>query len=519
MGIVSPPDARADLGSAPGFSGARRTGRDRPISSPSVRIGERNTETAWARALTPPIAAVLLAAVVLFAPPILNDPDTYWHLATGGWILDHGRVPHVDVFSYSAAGAPWVAHEWLSDVFMAMAWRAGGWGGMLIVFAAAAGATAWLLARRLSNAIGGVTLLFASVLAISCMAPSLLARPQLLVLPVMLLWVGQLTKARELHRAPPLSAVLLMTLWANLHGSFVLGLLVAGAFGLDALIEDKAQRAATIRQWGVFGVASLAATLLTPNGLAGLTYPFQILGMTSLPGIVEWRAADFSQPSILELTMLATLFVCLGRGVRLRTAPLLLLLGLLHMALQHSRQILPLAVLAPLILAEPLGRALGHEPMRVRLRPILLASTLVAAIALFAVRLAVPLTRTDGPSSPVTAMAHVPPDLARQPVFNDYGFGGYLIFKGVRPFIDGRSDMYGDTFTQNYFRAVRPDPIFLADLLQRNGVTWTVLAPGNPAVGVLERAGWRRLYSDRFAVVQIRPNNSPPPGPLLSKAT
>lgn len=460
---------------------------------------------AQGRALAPSLAALVLAAVVLFAPPVLNDPDTYWHLAAGQWILDHGRVPHVDVFSYSRPGIPWVAHEWLSEVLMALAWRAGGWAGMLVPLAAAAGAAAWLLVRSLSRALGGVTLLMVSVLAIGCMAPSLLARPQLFMLPMLLLWTGAMMRAREEQRAPPLATALLMTVWANLHGSYVFGFLVAGAFGLDALLEEKDRRWATIRDWGLFGLATFAAALVTPHGLAGLTYPFQVMGMTSLPNIVEWRSADFSEPSLFELAMLATVFVCLSRGVRVRIAPLLLLLGLLYMSLQHSRHQLVLAALAPLILAEPLARALGQKPASAPVRLLVLIPTLAAAAVLFAVRLAVPLTRTDGPASPIAALAHVPASLAAQPVFNDYDFGGYLIFKGVRPFIDGRSDMYGDAFTQAYFRAIKPDRALFAGILQRNRVAWTLMAPGNPAVAVLDQAGWRRLYADRYAVVQQRP--------------
>ncbi|MGH6964565.1 MAG: hypothetical protein ACREE0_08760, partial [Phenylobacterium sp.] len=209
-----------------------------------------NRIEAQARVLAPSLAAVAFAAVVLFAPSLFGDPDTYWHLATGGWILDHGRVPHVDVFSYTKAGAPWVAHEWLSDLLMALAWRAGGWSGLLVAFAAAAAAAAWLLVRRLSFNLGGITLILVSVLALASTTPSLLARPQLFMLPVLLLWVGELATAREHHRAPRLAAALLMTLWANLHGSFVFGFLLAGAFGLDALVEDKERRWSTIREWG-----------------------------------------------------------------------------------------------------------------------------------------------------------------------------------------------------------------------------------------------------------------------------
>jgi len=464
-----------------------------------------NQIEAQVRALAPFLAALVLATVVLFAPQVFNDPDTYWHVATGRWILDHGRVPHVDVFSYTRAGAPWVAHEWLSDVLMALAWRAGGWSGLVVLFATAAGAAAWLLVRRLSLALGGVTLLLVSVLAIACMMPSLLARPQLLMLPVLLLWVGELMAAREQHRAPRLAAALLMTLWANLHGSFVFGFLLAGAFGLDALVEEKGRRWSTIRDWGLFAVAILAAALLTPHGINGLIYPFQIMGMSILPYIIEWRGADFSQPTTFEAAILVTLFVCLSRGVRMRIVPLLLLLGLLHMSLQHVRHQLVLVMVAPLILAEPLAQALGQRGARASLRPLVVTSTAVLAAILFAVRLALPIARTDGPVSPITALAHVPSELAAQPVFNDYNFGGYLIFKGVRPFIDGRSDMYGDAFSSDYFRADRSDPALFKTLLQRYRVAWSIQPPNSKLIPLLDQAGWQRLYADRYAVVQRRP--------------
>ncbi len=116
-----------------------------------------------------------------------------------------------------------------------------------------------------------------------------------------------------------------------------------------------------------------------------------------------------------------------------------------------------------------------------------------------------PAAKPDGPTSPVTALAHVPPALAAQPVFNDYSFGGYLIFKGVRPFIDGRADMYGDAFSGDYFRAARPDAPLFKTLLRRYGATWSILPPDSPFVPLLSQAGWKRLYADRYAVVQQRP--------------
>ena len=104
----------------------------------------------------------------------------------------------------------------------------------------------------------------------------------------------------------------------------------------------------------------------------------------------------------------------------------------------------------------------------------------------------------------------MPGRLRNQPVFNDYGFGGYLISQGVRPFIDGRTDMYGDAFTNAYFRAEQPDVGTLDALLTRWKVAWSILPPNDPVVAVMDRRpGWRRLYADRYAVVHVREDALP----------
>lgn len=457
------------------------------------------------RAIAPALAALLLGALMLFDTRVLNDGDTYWHIATGNWILDHHSVPHADVFSAFKLGSPWVAQEWLSEVVMALAWRAAGWAGVVVLFAAAMAASAWLMVRRLSFAIGGVTLVLTSVLAFACMGGSLLARPHLLALPVLLIWTLELLSARREGRSPRLVFALLMTVWANLHGSYVLGFLLAGALGLEALMDPQQDRLSVIRGWGLFGLLSLAAALITPWGVEGILYPFRIMTMTSLPGILEWRGADFTKPSAFEAGLLVTLFVCLWRGVRLPPMRAALLLVLLHLALQHTRHQLVLAALAPLILAEPLALALGHEPARPRLPGGLLFAFAAVAAVLFAVRFADPVVRRDGLNSPVTAIAQLPPELLHQPVLNDYGFGGYLIYKGIRPFIDGRSDMYGDAYTQAYFAAAGADRAHLDGFLGRYGVNWTIFPPGAPINAVLDSdPAWRRIHVDSSAVVYRR---------------
>lgn len=457
------------------------------------------------RTVVPMAAALAMGALVLFAPQVLNDGDTYWHLATGEWILAHGRVPDADVFSYTVPGRPWVAHEWLAETLMALAARVAGWSGVVSLFALIAGGAAWLLARRVSLSVGGLTLVAVVTLALACMGGSLLARPHLFMLPLLLVWTLEMLDARAAGRAPRLVFALLMTLWANLHGSWVFGFVVAGTFGLEALVEPGADRLKVIRDWGLFALASLACAAITPHGPAGLIFPFQLTSMAVLPHIVEWRPEDFSRVSTFQVAVLAALFTTLSRGVKVPPVRLLLLLGLLVMAVQHTRHQLVLAALAPLLLAPPLAAALGQEPAKVRPPRALWTGFGLACAALLAVRLALPLQRTDGLNSPVTALEHAPAELRAKPVLNGYGLGGYLIYKGVKPYIDGRADMYGDAFSAEYFRATSPDRAALDKLVRDHRVAWTIFAPDDPAVAALDAdPAWRRLYADAHAVIHRR---------------
>jgi hypothetical protein len=326
-----------------------------------------------------------------------------------------------------------------------------------------------------------------------------------LALPVLVAWALGLLKARDEGRAPTLLLLPLMAVWANLHGSFVLGLALIGPFALEALIEGRARPWPVVRIWGLFGLGALAAATLTPHGPQGLVFPFQLMGMSAVPTIGEWRSLDFSAPQPLEFGLMALLLVGFSRGLKVPPLRLLLLLGLLHMSLQHGRHAMVLGLLAPLLLAAPLRQV--TKPPEPLTRPSTLAVGLVVALlaGLTGGRLAAQPTRVDALTTPASALASVPAELARQPVLNEYAFGGYLIFSGMRPFIDGRADMYGDDFIRRYDQAVSGDPHALSTTLARHGVRWTILHPQSRAVPVLDRLpGWRRLHADAYAVVHVK---------------
>jgi hypothetical protein len=470
---------------------------------PTVRNSPVARERAWYLwAWIVPLAA---AAAVSFATPILGDGDTFWHLATGRWILDRGEVPQVDPFSFTYAGRPWVTHEWLSEVVMALAFRLAGWGGLMLLIGAAFGATAalmirWLM-RWLSPLVAGLTM----VTGLACVVPNLWTRPHILSLPLLAFWTIRLLDARARRQAPELWLLPLMTLWANLHSSFVVGVGVAVALGLEAALDFRASRVRTLLGWAGFCLACPIVALITPHGVEGLVFPLKVMTMKSLPGISEWVGPDFMKVQPMEIALLAGFFFLFWRGARLGAVRAALTLLLVHMTFQHIRQEVLLGVLVPLIIAEPVAAALGPAVRIGERRPappqLALAGVLAAALVL--IRVLIPETRVDGTTAPISALAHVPPALARQPVLNDYDFGGYLIFKGVRPYIDGRADMYGDPFIEDFRQVEGASQSAMERVISYYKIRWAIMAPGQPLVGALDRTpGWRRIYADRYAVVQ-----------------
>ena len=131
------------------------------------------------------LAVVVVAFVgVVFAKNILYDADTFWHVAAGNWILDHRAVPQVDIFSYSKLGQTWHAHEWLSEVVMALAFRGGGWGGVVLLTAAAGALAAGLMSHYLARWLWVIPRVATLGVVLACVNSRLFARPHIISLPL-----------------------------------------------------------------------------------------------------------------------------------------------------------------------------------------------------------------------------------------------------------------------------------------------------------------------------------------------
>jgi hypothetical protein len=234
------------------------------------------------------------------------------------------------------------------------------------------------------------------------------------------------------------------------------------------------------------------------NGVEGLLHPLRVVGMGTLPLIQEWQASSPSWTPQFYAVLLAGLGALLWTGVRVPAGRLVLLLLLLAMAFTQIRHqgwfvIVAAAVVAPLFGARSMAKNA-------------LAILGLAAIPFLALRAALPITPVENAANPRHLIAAVPPELRSQPVLNGYTFGGPLILAGIKPFIDGRADMYGDAFVTEYNQITQGDTARFNRAVERYGIRWTMLPPSNkPLIEALDASPrWRRIYADRIGVIHVR---------------
>lgn len=455
------------------------------------------------------VGAGALVLVLLQGTMMLRDTDTYWQMRVGQWILDNHAVPTVDAFSLTRAGAPWMSSSWLSQVLFANAYAAFGWTGIVALSAIAIAITFALLEAVLERHLPTS---YASIVAITAFALSaqhFLARPHVLAMPLMVGWMAGLIGAADRRAAPSFVLLPVIALWANLHGGFVLGLALMAPAALDALWNAQPQaRLALALRWAAFGLAAVAACCLTPYGWDSLLASAKILNLGELLTLIsEWAPISFASFGLFEGCLLLLIGAALASGARLPPLRIVMALGLLHMALNHTRNIEVFALLLPIVLAAPLAaQFLPEQPAAAKPGRLATCAGLVLAAALGVM---VATSRDYHPADQeryASAIAALRAHGATR-VFNDYGFGGYMIWAGgPAPFIDGRAELYGEQFALDHLHSTSlADPAGFARLLADWKIDATIMYPTTPAARLLDHVdGWQRVFANDIAVVHVR---------------
>jgi hypothetical protein len=462
---------------------------------------------------------VIFFGLVGMAARNVVDPDAWWHVKTGEYIAAHRQVPGTDPFSYTRAGAPWVAHEWLTDLALYGIYRIAGWGGPITVFAAVLSAAFFLMFLRCAGSpyLAGILTLFGAWAT----APVWGVRPQVLSLFLTSLWLLILERS-ELNRKLLWWTVPIMFLWVNLHAGFALGIVLLALFllgdFLERRLEQRAVRTSDLR------LRALAATLLlnllvvplNPYGVRMYSYPLETLRSKPMQNyIAEWASPNFHRLDYFPLLilLLVTVGVLTWSKTHVRARDIALLLAGTVAALSAVRMIPFFVLIAVPIVSQSLRKPAASQTPPRRTLPVLHllnAAILLFIVAFVSTHLAHVIRhqpQSEAEHFPRAAVTFLETHPAPGPIFNHYDWGGYLIWRlypSAHIFIDGRADLYGEPLLQQFADAYQLRRDWRPTLAQW-GITRVIIPPDSAlATGLRSAPDWAVIYQDPKAVIFSR---------------
>ena len=460
----------------------------------------------------------------------LIDGDTLWHIKAGEVMLERGTVLTTDIFSHTAYGHPWMAHEWLAEVIMAAIHSWAGVPGVVIFYFLLTALSFWLL-FLLANPYDDPWLAFFCIsIAFGLALSHLLARPHIFSWFFGTLTLYLLTRrGRWLYILPPLTA-----LWANIHGGFVLGLVLQGLYLAGSGLE---RGCSLFRQGGLKSffreqqrpllvlLLSVLATGLNPFGFDLLLFPFRVSAGTFSTFVSEWGSPNLQYFWPFRLDILFILFLLFFRGPQVSWTNRLFVLFFLNAAMVHARYVsiagifltpFALATLAPVfdkVRTRIFGRQ-GESQLLLSKSSGPITTVLLAFVLIFLAGAGIPgwgeISKEMFPlpkDYSVEAVRYLKQHPPAGNMFNQDDLGDYFLY-ALGPdfpvFIDGRLDMYGEDLLKDYMKIseVTEDT---DRLLSKYNIDWVVFPLTKPLVLYLKATKkWGEVYHDDQISILVR---------------
>jgi hypothetical protein len=470
------------------------------------------------------LGALLVAALFVPLRDFTLDPDVWWHIKVGQGILATHHWPTSDTYSFTAQGTPWMACEWLGETLLAAVHGARGLRGLMaldITLGAAVLLALYALASLRSRNSKAAFVTCALLLPLIAVSFSL--RPQMLgyfflILTLIILERFRQGRAGTLWLLPPLFLV-----WVNTHGSFVVGLFALGVYGVCGLVKIRWGGLESIRwmaaqrlRLSLVFLASLIALAVTPYGtkLAGYPMDMALLQPVVVASIQEWEPMPFNL--LFGKLFLALLVAFLLAQVILRStwqlAELTLFLAGVVAACLHARFLLVFVPFCAPLFAVILSRWIPpYDPGKDKyvLNALLITAVVVGVSRFFPSR--AQLESRVAEHCPVKALRYLEQHPPPRPMFNNHGFGGFLIYAldgRNKVFTDGRNDLYERTgVLTDYGSIARVAPSALP-LLRAYNVQSCLIERDEPLGTLLAASSeWEKVYEDKLSILFVRRQN------------
>jgi hypothetical protein len=467
------------------------------------------------------LGGLLVAGVFVMRRDFQVDPDLWWHLKVGQNILATHRWPTTDPYSFTAAGQPWLAAEWLGDVLFAIIARIGGLSGLqalLIVLGASVilALYGYAALRSRNSKAGFLTatgLMFLATLNFNL-------RPQMLGYLFVIFTLIALERFRQGKPTAIWFLPALFLIWINTHGSWEIGLgmiLVYWWCGLKEKrfgdIEMRAWKPDERKRLSLIFLLCLLVIPITPYGTQLAAYPFDVASSLplNLAHIEEWLPMPFNLfgPKLFLALVLGTIAIQVAYQFKWRMEDFLFFCGATVMAFVHRRFLLIFVPIFAPILASMLARwvpGYHREKDPYVLNAVLMAAMLVAMVHYFPSR--VKTQENVAEHFPVGAVKYLKNHPVSEPMFNSYEFGGYLVYSRGdehKVFIDGRGELYerGGVYA-DYLQITKIKPGLLS-VMRNYRIESCLIGREDPlAVFLTARPGWRQVYADPVSAIFVR---------------
>jgi hypothetical protein len=466
------------------------------------------------------LASLLIVLATLTVRFRFDDPDMWWHLKTGEVIWTTQSIPVTDIFSYTTNHHKVIPQEWLSQVLIYGAYRWAGYSGLMLwmcFFTSAVLIGGFVLCSLYS---GNVKVGWAGALLIWFFATCGYAvRPQmvgylLLIAELLILHLGRTRSPRWFFWLPPLFA-----LWVNCHGSFSLGIGIAGLVFLCSffnfqmgLLGASGWEPRRRLLLGLALAASGAALFLNPVGIQLIKYPLDVMLHlpVNLTSISEWKPLQMNTPrgiGLLGISACIFLLVIVQRS-RLLWHELVLLAAGAWFAVHHERMSFVFGFLAAPTICRLLSTSWDNYQAE---KDRWLANAAVISVALLTVIWVFPsrqfLEQQAEELSPVKAVEFMKAHHLSGNMLNEYAYGGYLIWAAPEypAFIDGRGDIFewtGVLDDYGKFVTLQGDP---NEVLDKYKINFCLLSRDESMTHILPLLpGWKTIYSDNVSVILAR---------------
>jgi hypothetical protein len=470
------------------------------------------------------LGAGLVVGVFAWARLLSHDPDMWWHIAVGRQILETHTLPEFDPYSWTAPGAHWIAYEWLGEVLLAVGTRGGDLIAQKILLFTIAWALCLLLAYyaylRSKNCKAAF---FACLLLLPLSALFFTLRPQLLGYVFLLITLISLERFRlknskAIWVLPPLFLV-----WTNTHGSFAFGLFIVGLYWITGLVQFEkggliAERwpAAQRLRLELILLFCVVATMVTPYGTRLAAYPLEmaLAQPVNVANIIEWLPLGTDRWFGKLFVGLLLLFFLgqIALPMRYRVHEVALLLFAVFSASLHRRFLIVFLIVFAPLLATMLTRWV-EEYRPAKDQPVCNAALIfvMAGMMIWFFPSRKLLEEVVAKDYPVTAVQHLQAHPVGGRLFNEYGWGGYLIWSlhpQQKVFIDGRADIYEYSgVLPDYLSIVLIEPGALS-LLRKYGVQACLVRRKDPISTLLAASPeWEQVYADEVSALFVRKAN------------